>query len=163
MSLGVRQGPRAPVGRVWRRRVQGGLHDGSDFSGRQALGTGSMRGILGQTRRSRVIEPFPPQQHGGTRGLQAMGNRVIGESLGRQQADPRPQHNPLGTGLCPPPRFQRLFLFSRHRQRVGWFPHTPTRPEPTSIGKILLRHYTRSCLIPLQLDAILARVHIEIV
>ncbi len=129
--LRVRQRPRAPMGRVWRRGLQGGLHDGPDFPGRQALGTGTMRGILGQTRRSRLVEPFPPQQHGRTRGLQALGNRVIGEPLGSQQANPRPQDDPLGGGLRPNPHPQRVFLFDSHTQRVGGIPHTvdTTRPD----------------------------------
>ena len=91
-----------------------------------------MGGILGQTRRSRFVEPCPPQQHGGTRGLPAMGHRVIGEPLGRQQVDPRSEYNPLGTGLRSHPCLQHLRLCSRHRQRVGWFPPAPddTRPTP---------------------------------
>jgi hypothetical protein len=62
--LRVRHRPRAPMGRVGRRGLQGGLLDGPDFPGRQALDTGTLWGILGQTRRSRLIEPFPPQPHG---------------------------------------------------------------------------------------------------
>ncbi len=129
--LRVRHRPRAPVGRVGRRGLQGGLHDGPDFPGRQALGTGTMRGILGQTRRSRLGEPIPPQPHGRTRGFQALGNGGSGNPLGRQQANPRPQDDPLGGGLRPNPRAQRLFLFDRHTQRVGGSPHTvdATRPD----------------------------------
>lgn len=135
--LRIRHRPCAPVGRVWRRRVQGGLHDGSDFPGRQAVGTRPVRGIRRQTRRPRVVEPFPPQRHGRTRGLQAMRNRIIGESLGRQQANPRPQDDPLGGGLRPNPRPQRLFLFNSQVQRVGGIPHAADVARPDQHCKVM--------------------------
>ena len=83
-----------------------------------------------------LVEPCPPQPHGGTRGLPAMGNRVIGEPLSRRQVDPRPEYNSPGTGLRSHPCLHRLRLCSRHRQRVGWFPPAPDDTRPTRYQKI---------------------------
>ena len=59
-----------------------------------------------------------------------MGHRVIGEPLGRQQADPRPEYNLLETGLRSHPCLQRLRLCSRlGNESVGF--HLPqTIPDP---------------------------------
>ena len=111
-------------------------HAGSDFSGRQAVGTGPCGASSDRPDGARFVEPCPPQSHGGTRGLPAMGTRVIGEPLGRQQADPRSEYNPLGTGLRSYPCLQCLRLCSRHRQRVGWFSSAPDDTRPTPYQKI---------------------------
>jgi len=111
-------------------------HAGSDFSGRQAEGTGPCGASSDRPDGARFVEPCPPQSHGGTRGLPAMGTRVIGEPLGRQQADPRSEYNSLGTGLRSHPCLQRLRLCSRHRQRVGWFSPAPDDTRPTPYQKI---------------------------
>lgn len=131
-QLRVCHRPRAPVGRVGRRRLQRGLHDGLDFLGRKAVGAGTVLGVLRQTRRPRLFETFPPQQSSRTRRIQAMRNRMIGLSLGGKQANPRPQDEPPGCRLGPNPLLPRLFLFDGHGQRVGGGPHNvePTRTDP---------------------------------
>jgi len=55
---------------------------------RKAVGAGTVRGVLRQTRRPRLFETFPPQQNSRTRRIQVMRNRMIGFHLGGKQANP---------------------------------------------------------------------------
>jgi hypothetical protein len=80
-SLPFRHCPRAPVGRIFRLRVQGGFYDRIDFLGRQSLDAQAMGGVLRQARRACFLETFPPKQNGRTRGTQLIGNGVIGSSI----------------------------------------------------------------------------------
>jgi len=110
-------------------------HAGSDFSGRQVVGTGPCGASSDRPDGARFVEPCPPQPHGGTRGLPAMGHRVIGEPLGRQQAEPRGVQ-PVGdwSSLASMPLTSASVLPSR--QRIGWFSPAPDDTRLTPYQKI---------------------------
>ena len=92
-----------------------------------------------------VVEPIPPQQHGGARGFQAMGNRVIWRA-------PRP---PAGRSTTAAQSAGGLVFARIHASNVCFCApvignksvgfHIPqTISDLTNIGKIFLSHYTKN-------------------
>ncbi len=81
-SLGLGHTSRAPVGRVGRRGVQGGVHDGLDLAVRNSGNTPRTRRILFQPWQPKRQEALPPELHGRSRNLQVAGNIFAQQPLG---------------------------------------------------------------------------------
>ena len=117
------QGPRRPVSRIGRSRVQSSLHNGLNLFWGQRTGTQAMRRIFRQPLWTSLLKPLAPLQNRWTTRLQVLGNESIGHTLCSKQADTGTEHGSLRTGSGTDPCLQVLTLRFRHRQLFSWPSH----------------------------------------
>ena len=130
--LGFGHRTHGPLRGIPRCCVKSRLDDGLYPVRRKSLRTRAVGRVLGQPHRSKLLETFAPLDHRRAGGGQLGGDRVVRQTVCRQQANARPQDGPLGAGFCPPPSFQCCALLARHLQGVRFFPHAT---QSTTMGR----------------------------
>ena len=131
------QSPRAPMGGVRRTRMKRPLDDPFNDLGVEPSRTRPVGGVFGNSSRTILSKPSPPQNDGRARGLQTLGNPVVRDPVSGKKANARAENDSLGR--CPgiDPGFQSSTLFQTHRQWLRWIPHALSLSHFIFIVKIL--------------------------